>query len=145
MKFTVLGVGDALSMAQLHTEGFGRPWSESDFAILLANETSIAFGLKESSKLRAFILLRNISPELEIFSLVVSRKFRRQGLARCLVSKSLASLAEAQTCFLEVSQSNKAALSLYRSLGFKDIGIRHNYYQSKTGVFDHAILMKFQL
>jgi len=42
--------------------------------------------------------------------------------------------------FLEVRASNAAALALYRSAGFREIGVRRGYYQNANGSED-AITM----
>jgi ribosomal protein S18 acetylase RimI-like enzyme len=43
--------------------------------------------------------------------------------------------------FLEVRESNSAALNLYRNMGFQEVSRRPNYYQD-TG--ETAVVMKLQ-
>jgi ribosomal-protein-alanine N-acetyltransferase len=45
---------------------------------------------------------------------------------------------------LEVRASNEAAISLYRKMGFSDIGLRRDYYPAEDGRED-AILMGREL
>jgi ribosomal-protein-alanine N-acetyltransferase len=45
---------------------------------------------------------------------------------------------------LEVRASNLAAIGLYRSMGFADIGLRRDYYRTENGRED-AILMGREL
>ena len=42
--------------------------------------------------------------------------------------------------FLEVRISNEVAIDLYKKMGFKEIGLRRNYYRLREGRED-AILM----
>ncbi|GHT05471.1 hypothetical protein AGMMS5026_03440 [Endomicrobiia bacterium] len=36
--------------------------------------------------------------------------------------------------FLEVHQSNNAAINLYKSFGFKEIGVRKKYYKNEDAL-----------
>jgi ribosomal-protein-alanine N-acetyltransferase len=42
--------------------------------------------------------------------------------------------------FLEVRSSNVAALALYRSVGFSEIGVRRGYYQNPNGSEDASTM-----
>ena len=50
----------------------------------------------------------------------------------------LASRHGADVALLEVRPSNVAAVDLYRSLGFNEVGIRRNYYPADDGREDLA-------
>lgn len=67
--------------------------------------------------------------------------FRRQGVARALLSWAFAALClqGAQDVFLEVRAQNSAAQALYRSLGFVQTGLRRNFYATPA---DDAVLMQ---
>ena len=49
--------------------------------------------------------------------MAVSKKFRRLGIASRLMIEALSRCGE--TAFLEVRESNKPAIELYKSLGFR--------------------------
>jgi ribosomal-protein-alanine N-acetyltransferase len=49
---------------------------------------------------------------------------------------------QAQTVFLEVRPSNKAAIALYESEGFVEIGTRKDYYSSAGDKEDALILAR---
>jgi ribosomal-protein-alanine N-acetyltransferase len=76
--------------------------------------------------------------ECELLNLAVGPEFRRRGIARQLVS-ALAG-ACCGSVFLEVRESNLAARNLYKSMGFKEIGLRPGYYDLPP---EAAIVMKF--
>ena len=42
--------------------------------------------------------------------------------------------------YLEVRPSNTAAIRLYQSLGFQQVGVRRGYYQAVGGREDAAVL-----
>lgn len=69
--------------------------------------------------------------EGDIQTIAVAPRARRHGLGRALM---LALIGEARhrgatEVFLEVRADNPAAQTLYRTLGFEEIGVRPRYYQ----------------
>jgi [ribosomal protein S18]-alanine N-acetyltransferase len=76
--------------------------------------------------------------EREILNLAVPPDFRRKGVARALVQSLLND--KAGPVLLEVRPSNRAAVGLYKSLGFEEISRRPGYYDSPP---EAAIVMKF--
>ena len=86
-----------------------------------------------------FLVSRTLAPgESEILNIAVAPEFRRQGVARVLVSALLAHLEGA--VFLEVRASNAIARVLYKSLGFEEVTARPEYYKEPP---EAAIVMKF--
>lgn len=80
--------------------------------------------------------------EAHILNLCVAAAYRCRGLGRRLLEYLLdrgaaAGMAEA---FLEVRPSNAAAIRLYLSLGFEQVGTRRGYYQAIGGREDAAVL-----
>jgi [ribosomal protein S18]-alanine N-acetyltransferase len=75
--------------------------------------------------------------ELEILNLGVETAARRRGVARMLVGSALAEAPGAW--FLEVRESNVAAIRLYESLGFQRAGERKDYYHDPP---ETAIVMR---
>jgi ribosomal-protein-alanine acetyltransferase len=85
-----------------------------------------------------FLATRTTAPaEREILNLATGPAFRRRGVATRLL-RDLAELQPADI-FLEVRESNAAARSLYKRLGFEEAGIRQNYYQNPS---EAAIVMR---
>ena len=74
-----------------------------------------------------FLVTRATAPdEGEILNIAVQPEFRRAGIAWILMETLLASARKAW--FLEVRESNYAAINLYKTLGFLPSGRRENYY-----------------
>ena len=67
---------------------------------------------------------------MHLLNLAVHPARRRRGISRALLTASLekARGQGAEVVWLEVRPSNQAALTLYQSFGFKEVGIRQNYY-----------------
>jgi ribosomal protein S18 acetylase RimI-like enzyme len=78
-----------------------------------------------------FLISRQTAPgEREILNVAVSPESRGLGIGRRLVEADLS--RGSRTCFLEVRQSNRAALGLYESIGFERVGLRENYYHDPS-------------
>ncbi len=77
-------------------------------------------------------------PEREILNLAVRTSLRRQGIASALLQDELAHKA---TYFLEVRESNVAAIALYRRFGFIELSRRHGYYEVPV---ETAIVMRMK-
>jgi ribosomal-protein-alanine N-acetyltransferase len=90
-------------------------------------------------RMAGFLVIRRVAPgEGEILNLAVAKEFRRRGIARELLLRRLAE--PGWEWFLEVRESNEAALRFYKSLGFQQVGIRTEYY---SGPSESGVVMKF--
>jgi ribosomal-protein-alanine N-acetyltransferase len=86
-----------------------------------------------------FLASRQVAPgEREILYIAVDSSQRRHGIASRLLE--LAIKRSPGAWFLEVRESNAAALSLYESAGFRAVGHRPEYYRDPV---EAAIVMRF--
>ena len=81
-------------------------------------------------------MFSSVLGEAELLSVVTERSFRRKGLGELLLKRYFDKLKAdgEKTIFLEVRESNKAAISLYDKLGFVKISKRKKYYGEETAV-----------
>lgn|SRR5512146_647302 len=79
-----------------------------------------------------FAVARNGGSEWELENLVVERDLRRKGIGSALLWTLVehARCENMQRMFLEVRESNVAALQLYKSAGFQERGRRKQYYSN---------------
>jgi [ribosomal protein S18]-alanine N-acetyltransferase len=128
-------------LTTLHVRAFTtpRPWSEAEFARLLADP--LAFLLVEGDA--GFLLGRAVAGEAELLTIAVTPEARRLGLGRKLVSRFIyqARLRGAESAFLEVAEDNAAALGLYLAAGFREAGRRRRYYRTPEGITVDALVM----
>ena len=82
--------------------------------------------------------------EAHVLNLSVKPESQRKGLGRKILAHliDLARRHNADTLLLEVRPSNGAALALYHSLGFNEVGVRKAYYPDANGKEDALILAK---
>lgn len=108
-------------------------WEPADY---LKYECTVAM---VDNQVAGFLACRQTAPgEREVLNIAVHPDLRRRGIARRLLEAELASARAAR--FLEVRESNKAAIKLYESLGFRPTGRRHEYYHDPP---EAAIVMRF--
>jgi ribosomal-protein-alanine N-acetyltransferase len=100
--------------------------------------------LDRNGELLAVLQWRDLGKEAEILDVAVPEKHRRQGHAFRLLSEFLifAGKRGLLDLFLEVRESNTAAIALYRKLGFAPSGRRPNYYHQPDEV---ALLLHLKL
>ncbi|QXT40502.1 ribosomal protein S18-alanine N-acetyltransferase [Gymnodinialimonas ceratoperidinii] len=125
-------------MARLHGASFTRGWSEDEFADLLARPSTLA-----TSTATGFAILQVIVPEAEVVTIVVDPARRGQGEGRKLLNEALKAAAGrgVTDVFLEVDETNAAALALYEKNGFTRTGLRPGYYRHADGRHSDAVLM----
>jgi len=92
----------------------------------------------ENDHVAGFLVSRQTTPgEREILNVAVALSERRRGIARRLIAAELERVRG--QWFLEVRESNIAALNLYKACGFQEAGRRNSYYHNPT---ESGIVMK---
>ena len=78
-----------------------------------------------------FSAFYRVDGEAELWNIAVAPAHRRRGIARALLDEAFRRLVDAgaHRVFLEVRESNLAAVELYHSLGFVPLSRRKDYYQ----------------
>ena len=100
-------------------------------------------GRAELKTIAGYIGCLYAADEGDITNVSVDAACRRRGIGRELV-RTLLTESEQRGCeriFLEVRQSNEAAVRLYQMHGFQEIGIRRNSYQKPA---EEALLMRYE-
>lgn len=131
---------DATAITEMELKVFGDPWSKKDILSYVCSDTGMCFTALEGGEPIAYIIGRKIPPEAEIYRIAVREDKRQRGIGYRLLSYALKTeLGDGvESVFLEVRSHNTAARALYTAYGFKEIGVRKNYYQNPT---DDAIIM----
>ncbi|TCD16332.1 ribosomal protein S18-alanine N-acetyltransferase [Oricola cellulosilytica] len=138
-------------MSELHRLTFSRPWTDGEFSDLLAQKTVFGFVARELRRGKAqvlgFVLVREAAGEAEILTITVAPEWQGRGLGRKLMDSVLAKAhgERIEAIFLEVDETNQPALSLYRKLGFFQVGGRPDYYRDRLGRASAALVMRRDL
>jgi ribosomal-protein-alanine N-acetyltransferase len=143
---------DVAVMAHIHERSFSRHWSAEELSALLADYPVVqGIVVRRSTPKRArvagFVIVRSASGEAEILTLAIDPLSRRRGLGRQLVEEAArrAYRDRAEALFLEVDEGNRAAVSLYRGLGFETVGQRSRYYDKPDAAPGTALVMRLRL
>jgi [ribosomal protein S18]-alanine N-acetyltransferase len=119
------------------------PWTETMLRDCL-NENYHFWVLKKSATIIiGFIIFQIYANEGHIHNLVINQDQQQQGYGSLLLQQTLDFMSQnkAKKIFLEVRRSNQNALKLYKRFGFKEIGVRKNYYPAATSGREDAIVL----
>jgi len=128
----------------IERESFSSPWTPGMFTEELENKLAqclvIRIICEGKSVIGAYIIFRLIADEAHLHNLAVKKESKRQGLAQSLMEtmKDIAMQVGICARTLEVRESNKEAISLYRKCGFVVKGRRPLYY---TDTHEDALIM----
>ena len=131
-----IGPGDAALLSELHGFVFqDESWSEADWRALLGIPGAFGWLLSDGTDPVAFLLGRHAGGEAEVLTLGVRPEARRSGHAVELLQLFKERLRQegVGVAYLEVAESNEAALALYRKAGFFEVGKRDGYYRRGSG------------
>jgi [ribosomal protein S18]-alanine N-acetyltransferase len=156
---------DAEILSSIHRDAFPNYWNVAAFNDFFAVKDTFAFiasscgehsestgsfgardpaqSLRNSQDDVGMIVYRLHGGDADIMTMAVKPAFRRQGIARELLQKTLAHAATlgVGTMFLDVEEGNHPAISLYEKHGFTLIRRRKSYYRQKDGSLTDALVM----
>lgn len=129
-------------IAALEHESYPFPWSEGIFRDCL--RVGYVCRVVELVDLVGYGVMSTGAGEAHILNLCVREAMRGRGIGGTLLRRlvELAAEAGALEAFLEVRPSNLAAIRLYQSLGFAQVGVRRGYYQAVGGREDATVLRR---
>lgn len=121
------------AILDLEKSSHPHPWSRANFVSSL-NSSHHCWGLWQEQTLIGHIYLSLAAGEAELLLLVIANNRQGKGLGKLLLNAAIDRLKRhARQFFLEVRASNQAAIALYESIGFNQIGERRNYYPAGNG------------
>lgn len=133
---------DCEKMAELDSECFKKGWSVHSYRRELDGSKNSLYIIAENEKKRLVALagIVYVAGEAEIERVAVERFYRGRGIAAHILGLLLKD-ADDKGVFditLEVAESNRNAIGLYKRIGFKVEGRRNGYY-AETG--ENALIM----
>lgn len=136
MELRELTAADAAAAAAIEADVFAgeTPWSRDVFLVEFAHPYTFYVGAFDDGELVGYAGVAKLGPpedpEFEVHTIAVARGHQRRGIGRVLMDQLVhaADMHDGQM-FLEVRTDNTAALALYKSYGFTEIGVRKGYYQ----------------
>lgn len=119
------------------------PWTEGIFRDCLRVGYS-CWVMSRPAEVLGYGVMSIGAGECHILNLCVHPDCQRQGLGRKILRRllSIGRSRNADTVFLEVRSSNRAALALYTREGFCEVGMRRRYYPLAKGREDAVIMAR---
>ena len=145
VEYDYFGEQDIDIALDIERESNPFPWTVKNFKDCI-EKGYYSLVLKEGMKVIGFAILSVSIEESHLLNIGLTASKRGQGLGKELLEKIImaAEVMGSKKIFLEVRISNVIAIDLYKTSGFKEIGLRKNYYRTKEGRED-AILMSKSL
>jgi [ribosomal protein S18]-alanine N-acetyltransferase len=126
---------DMPAVITLEQAAFRNPWSPELLRRELDHEWSTILLVEEPQpgghqRLLGLAIFWIVQDEVHVLNVAVAPEHRRRGVGRAVMDEVLGR-GRHRRCVLatlEVRRSNEAAIGLYKSLGFRTVGVRPNYY-----------------
>lgn len=126
---------------EIENSSFKDPWTKGMFEEEIKNGDF--YVVKEGDKIIGYGGFTKAMNEASLVNLAISQDYRRKGIATKLLEHliKIAKEKKVERMFLEVRRENIGAISFYCKNGFKETGIRKDYY----GKGEDAIIMSRKL
>ncbi len=140
-QFSSLTVQNSGRYFELHRQGQFSPWSRKIFEDCLT-KPYFAFSLDQDNHPLGYYIGMTVLDEVTLMDIVVSEAHQGNGLGKNLLQHFMEQCSQnnIQQIWLEVRESNAAAIHLYDSAGFILVEQRVNYYPSAKGREDALIM-----
>ena len=137
--FRPMNDADLPAVMRNETAAYLHPWTEGIFRDCLRAGYN-CWVVEQGDRLLAHGVMSVAVGESHILNICVHPDMQGQGLGRRLL-QHLLKLARgygARMALLEVRPSNTAAVALYESMDFSEVGRRRNYYPGRPGSHDYG-------
>lgn len=135
---------DLKQIEELEQEIFPDPWSLKSLTDSQEKENALFICTKDEKKIVGYMIIYFAADEAEIIRVAVKKEARRKGIGQRMLLgvEDYCEKKKIRKLYLEVRESNFAALSFYLDGGFINSGLRKDYYSNPK---EDAILMKREL
>lgn len=131
---------DVEAVAKIERSVQSHPWTLKQFEDAVTAYQSTV--IEVQGQVAGFCILQPVLDEANLLLMAIDPAQQGQGLGYQLLEASVAMLKNNPVqIFLEVRESNQAAIKLYEKSGFHQIDLRKNYYPNANGSREHAIIM----
>lgn len=132
----IMSLSDLEKIKDVLENDFDDFWNYNIFKSELNNPNSTYFVVKENDLIVGFSGILIVFDEADITNIVVKKDHRGTGISNLLLEKIIDFCIEKQInkINLEVNSANTVAINLYKKFGFKEVGLRKNYYKDNDGL-----------
>lgn len=124
----------------IEEETFSEPWSKASFLDSLSDSNNCYLVVVLDGSIIGYCGYYGVIPEAYICNVAIDKNHRRLGLGYKMLEELIkqAYSRGITSMTLEVRVSNRPAIELYKRLGFKQEGIRKDFYKNPD---EDAIIM----
>jgi len=121
----------------IETEAYDYPWTPGIMSDCLKVGYH-CFVYEVDCEIRGYVIFSTVLDEAHLLNLCIDPHYQNKGYGKAFLTWLMNHVREngSKTLYLEVRASNRAAIHLYETLGFNELGIRPNYYPAKSGKED---------
>lgn len=133
------------SIVRIERESFSDPWSKEAFLGMIDSPLALfAVALGSDNRVVGYVTATGAWEDGEILNVAVDSAARGTGIGGLLLDWAIAALRDQLVgrVFLEVRESNAAALALYKSRGFTQTSTRRSYYRRPV---ENALVLRLDL
>lgn len=137
-------IADCAVLANIDTETNPHPWGEQRFIDTLNHHLQHTYIAEHQNHIIGFAIWQTLAGESELHLIAVEPHNQRHGWGSHLLNTWLTHGQHQQVnqYFLEVRESNHAAIALYQKHGFTESYRRPGYYPLPNGNTEAAIIME---
>lgn len=131
-----MNLSDLKTIKDILITDFDDFWNYNILKEELQNENSSYIVAKLGYEVVGFAGMKIVIDEADIMNIVTKKTYRNHGIGTLLLKHLilLSNKLNLTSVSLEVNEENIIAIHLYEKFGFKNIGIRKNYYQNRNGI-----------
>ena len=138
--FRLMQESDVDLVTQIEKLVQSHPWARKQFEDSVSVYQSTVY--EENGQVVGFCILQPVLDEANLLLMAVHPSQQGKGVGYKLLDESISLLKnDPVQIFLEVRESNTAAIGLYEKSGFHQIDLRKNYYPNTGGTKEHAVIM----
>ncbi len=141
LSFRSMREQDLEVVAAIESDVYVFPWTVGNFrdSLLSAYE---CWGCWTGGELIGYAVVMTALDEAHLLNFAVASRWQQRGVATKFLQFLLdrAEDGKRDMLYLEVRPSNVAGLKLYQRFGFKQLGVRRDYYPAVTGREDAFFL-----
>lgn len=134
---------DVTAVMTVEQRAFPYPWTAGIFLDCIKHGYS-CWIYERDGEIAGYAVVMFVVDEMHLLNICIHPEVQGTGLGSRLL-KTLERVArgvKAETCFLEVRQSNFSAIRLYLNAGFNEVGLRKGYYPAAHGREDAIVMAK---
>ena len=129
----------AENLAKLEETLFTTSWDRVTINEKINRGEFLYWVYEQDDQIIGYLAIQKTLNDLHILGIGVLKDYRNQSIAKKLTQELISyfEISQFEKILLEVRESNQAATNLYQSFGFKQYGVRKNYYVNEDANLFH--------